>query len=64
MPAHFFRACRRRSEEYEKWRPFCTTRRCEVKHGVRISVVNLYEIIGNRSCRDFERSETGSRALG
>src|SRR6266496_2591574 len=31
-------------EEYEKWRPFLhDLGSCEVKHGVRVSVVNLYE---------------------
>ena len=31
-------------EEYEKWRPFLhDLGSCEVKHGVRVSVVNLYD---------------------
>src|SRR5947209_5957080 len=31
-------------EEYQKWRPFLhDLGSCEVKHGVRVSVVNLYE---------------------
>ena len=31
-------------EEYEKWRPFLhDLGTCEVKHGVRVSVVNLYD---------------------
>src|SRR5438309_2618021 len=31
-------------EEYEKWRPLLhDLGECEVKHGVRISVVNLYD---------------------
>ena len=36
-------------EEYEQWRPLCTTlATCEVKHGVRVGVVNLYtDELGN-----------------
>src|SRR5438445_12658317 len=31
-------------EEYERWRPFLhDIGSCEVKHGVRVSVVNLYD---------------------
>src|SRR5207302_8539171 len=31
-------------EEYERWRPFLhDLGSCEVKHGVRVSVVNLYD---------------------
>jgi class 3 adenylate cyclase len=31
-------------EEYEKWRPFLhDLGSCEAKHGVRVSVVNLYD---------------------
>ena len=38
------KARRRRLEEYEKWRPLLhDLGSCEVKHGVRVSVVNLYD---------------------
>ena len=56
-------------EEYEKWRPFLhDLGSCEVKHGVRVSVVNLYDDqFGNAKLpRKFETAaETpGPRALG
>jgi TolB-like protein/class 3 adenylate cyclase/Tfp pilus assembly protein PilF len=44
-------------EEYEKWRPFLhDLGSCEVKHGVRLSVVNLYaDQVGNPKLpRKFE----------
>jgi TolB-like protein/class 3 adenylate cyclase len=44
-------------EEYEKWRPFLhDLGTCEAKHGVRVSVVNLYDAqIGNAKLpRRFE----------
>jgi TolB-like protein/class 3 adenylate cyclase/Flp pilus assembly protein TadD len=44
-------------EEYEKWRPFLhDLGTCEVKHGVRVSVVNLYDDqFGNAKLpRNFE----------
>src|SRR5438067_3151993 len=45
-------------EEYEKWRPLLhDLGECEVKHGVRVSVVNLYDNqFGNATLpRKFER---------
>ena len=41
-------------EEYEHWRPFLhDLGTCEVKHGMRVGVTNLYsDEVGNpRSCR-------------
>ena len=47
-------------EEYEKWRPFLhDLGTCEVKHGVRVSVVNLYDDqFGNAKLpRKFETAQ-------
>ena len=40
-------------EEYEQWRPLLhDLGTCEVKHGVRVSIVNLYaDQVGNPNCR-------------
>src|SRR6267143_835834 len=48
-------------EEYEKWRPLLhDLGTCEVKHGVRVSVVNLYDDqFGNAKLpRKFETDQT------
>ena len=45
---------RKISKQYEHWRPLLhDLGDCEVKHGVRVSVVNLYgDQVGNpRRCR-------------
>src|SRR5437899_2710999 len=53
-------------EEYEKWRPFLhDLGSCEVKHGVRVSVVNLYDDqFGNAKLpRKFETVQKRRRRL-
>ena len=56
-------------EEYEQWRPLLhDLGACEVKHGVRVSVVNLYaDQVGNAKLpRKFEtvQKRGARRALG
>ena len=51
-------------EEYEQWRPLLhDLGECEVKHGVRVSVVNLYDDASSaiRSCRKSSKRAAQKR---
>src|SRR5438034_9084164 len=53
-------------EEYQRWRPFLhELGSCEVKHGVRVSVVNLYDDqFGNTKLpQRFERAQEQRAAI-
>ena len=56
-------------EEYEQWRPLLhDLGTCEVKHGVRVSIVNLYaDQVGNPTAAEKvsgAEEASGPRALG